>query len=112
MDLLLNALGAGLTAAGLALFVRACLDWSGKGPLLQKKPWGCNLCMAFWCVLPASVALFHLKAALVVLPAYFVAYALLESFWDPPAPPIEDMEPPEPLGPEKPRIPPLPPSRA
>jgi hypothetical protein len=89
--MLLDALGAGLTAAGLALFVRACLDWSGRRPWLYKKPWGCNLCMAFWCSLPVSVAMFHLRAAFVVVPAYFVAYALLESFWAPPPPPLDDL---------------------
>ena len=86
MELLLNALGAALTAAGLTLFVRACIDWSGKRPLLYKKPWGCNLCMSFWLATPSSVAMFGLQSGLVIFPAYFITYALLESFWVPPIP--------------------------
>lgn len=90
MDLLLRSATAALTAAGLVLFIRAMLEWGGKGSLLYEKPWGCNLCMSFWMSLAASVGLFFEGAPLVLFPAYFLTYALLESFWHPPPPDLED----------------------
>jgi hypothetical protein len=68
------------------------LDWGGKGALLYTKPWGCNVCMAFWMSLAASVGLFWEDGILVLFPAYFLSYALLESFWRPAAPMIEDSD--------------------
>jgi hypothetical protein len=91
MGLLENSLLAGLTGAGLALAIRAGIDISGNRPLLYKKPWGCNLCMAFWSSVPASVVLFRQDALPVILPAYFTAYALLETFWAPPPPDLVEL---------------------
>jgi hypothetical protein len=93
MGLLEDSLLAGLTGAGLTLAIRAGADISGNRALLSKKPLGCNLCMALWASLPASVALFRQDSLPVILPAYFVAYGLLETFWDPPPPPLEDSDP-------------------
>ena len=92
MGLLTNSLLAGLTGAGLTLALRAGADLSGNRDLLYKKPLGCNLCMGLWASLPASVALFRQDSLPVILPAYFVTYALLETFWNPPPPPLEELD--------------------
>jgi hypothetical protein len=84
----------GLAAAGLTLLIRAAIEWSGEGYRLHQRPWGCNLCMAFWTSLATTVWALKLAHPELFLGTYFVSYALLESFWRPLPPLLEDSDPP------------------
>jgi hypothetical protein len=95
MNGLISMLSCGLSAAGLTLLVRAIIEWTGEHQRLQQKPWGCNLCMAFWTSLMTMLWTLEATRAEHLLGIYFVAYALLESFWRPLPPPLEESESPK-----------------
>jgi hypothetical protein len=93
MNELISMLSCGLSAAGLTLLTRAIIEWTGHRHRLQQKPWGCNVCMAFWTSM--TTMLWTLEATKVesLLGTYFIAYALLDAFWRPSPPPLEDSDP-------------------
>jgi hypothetical protein len=89
-----SAIFTGLIATGITLMLRAIARLAGAQKLLSEKPLGCNLCMAFWSSIPATLLQvgWETKHGLTFLAAYGLSYTLLELAYRPEPPALLDLE--------------------